>query len=809
VRAIVLYALRSIESLFRRVPGAAEGGSCLKFGLTSMLQPLLSNKFRSHQAISSFGDLYAAASSSPVMHNGAEMSRYRFGPFDLDVDSSELRKHGTRVRIQKQPFQVLRSLVERANQLVTRDELRQTVWANDTFVDFEHGLNAAMNKVRQALNDASDHALYIETLPGQGYRFVAPVEKQDGRTIAGAELVPQSAAQLTSSPVSRMWITLAVASVLGGLALGVLGVRTRFAGSTPLRPLTRLRVELAPETKVTRSIGGGFLALSPDGTLLALIVQGTDGGTRLATRRLDQSQVTLLAGTEGAISPFFSPDGQWIGFNADRKVKKISVRGGVVVTLCDAAGWITGSWGDDGDIIAPLGWGTGLSRIPSAGGPPTPVTKVNAEKGEYRHGWPQVLPGSRAVVFSTEHTAQAFDDADIEVVSLKTGERTTLHHGGFFPRYLPSGHLIWIHQNAVYAAPFDLGRLVLTGEPQPVVDDIDSARDNGADLAFSQAGMFIYNSAQGELQRSIFWLDRSGKTQPLHPAPGFYGFPRFSPDGGRLAFTVGDGQGREDIWVQDLHRDTASRVTLLPGRNQSPVWTPDGTSLVFFSSNPAAPGIYSIRADGSGVAQRLTDGRTWQTPWSISADGKRLATTRMTTGIGVEVWTAPFEGDAQHPKLGEAQPFLERPFNTIQPAFSPDGRWLAYSATEPGKEGLWVVPFPGPGGAWLISNRGSDPIWSRNGRELFFLVDHRTVMFTSYTSSGDAFVSGTPQVWSQRPLLDVGSPPVGTFDLAQDGKRLAVVLNTDGTADPTPITHLTFLLNFFDDLRRRIPADGK
>jgi serine/threonine protein kinase/Tol biopolymer transport system component len=602
---------------------------------------------------------------------------------------------------------------------------------------------------------------------------------------------------------ARVWPWAAAAL---GLALAVTAAAGWWRASRPgpLRSLMRLNVELGPDMNLGRPPGEAVLALSPDGTLVAASVRGADGETRLATRRLDQSQSTLLAGTEGASSPFFSPDGQWIAFNADRKIKKISVRGGAAVTLCDAPGGITGSWGDDGNIIAPLGWGTGLSRISSTGGTPAPVTELNHEKGERRHGWPQVLPGSRAVLFSTERSDQAFDDADIEVVSLKTGERTTLHHGGFFARYLPSGHLVWIHQNALYAAPFDLGRLALTGEPQPVVEDINSGEDTGGDFAFSQTGTFVYVSGKGELQRSIFWLDSSGRTEPLHPAPGLYGFPRFSPDGKRLAFCAGDGKGHEDIWVRELERDTASRVTLLPGQNHGPLWTPDSQNLVFSSSNPAAPGTYWIRADGSGVAQKLTDGKTWQSPRSISPDGKRLAITQPSAGGAVEIWTAPIEGEVGHPRLGRAEPFLQTRFNTIQPAFSPDGRWLAYYTSEPGKQGAWVVPFPGPGGGWLVSSRGSEFIWSPNGRELFFLEDSH-IMVAEYTARGDALVFGKPRVWSQHPLMDLGSPPVGAFDLAPDGKRFAVVLNADGTADPKPVTQLTFLLNFFDELRRRVP----
>jgi len=605
---------------------------------------------------------------------------------------------------------------------------------------------------------------------------------------------------------ARRW-PWAAAAIAVALAVTAAVGWWRASRSEPLRPLMRLSVELGPDMTLVRPRGQAVLALSPDGTLLAASVRGADGQNRLATRRLDQSQSTPLAGTEGGQNPYFSPDGEWIAFNADHKIKKISIRGGAAVTLCDSSGWITGSWGDDGNIVAPLGWGTGLSRIPSAGGAPTPVTELNHEKGEKRHGWPQVLPGSRAVLFSTGHNAQTFDDADIEVLSLKTGERKILHHGGFFARYLPSGHLVWLHQNALYAAPFDLGRLALTGEPQPIVEDINGDEDSGGDFAFSQTGTFVYASGKGEPPRSIFWLDSTGKAQPLHPAPGLYGFPRFSPDGKRLAFSAGDGHNHEDVWVRDLERDTASRVTLLPGQNQRPVWTPDGKNLIFSSSNPAAPGIYWIRADGSGVAQRLTDARTWGLPRAISPDGKRLAMNQASSsGGGVEIWMAPIEGDAGHPRLGKAEPFLQTPFVTIEPAFSPDGRWLAFFSGEPGKEGVWVVPFPGPGGGWLVSSRGREPVWSRNGRELFFLEGMRTIMVAGYSVRGDALVFDKPRVWSQRPMLDLGSPPVSTYDLAPDGQRFAVVLNADGTADPKPVTHLTFLLNFFDELRRRVPG---
>jgi serine/threonine-protein kinase len=467
---------------------------------------------------------------------------------------------------------------------------------------------------------------------------------------------------------------------------------------------------------------------------------------------------------------------------------------------------MTGSWEDDGSIIAVLGVVAGLSRVPSAGGPPTAVTQLNFGKHEIAHRWPQVLPGSQAVLFTVYDNSRNYDDSDIDVVSLKTGDRKTVFHGGFFARYLPSGHLVFIHQNTLFAAPFDLKRLSLAGAPQPVVEDVSNEFDGGGDFDFSQTGTFAYLSGKGKSRRSIFWLDSAGHTQPLQPAPGFYSFPRFSPDGKRLAFQLDDGQGHEDIWVHDLERGTTLRLASIPGRNQWPVWTPDGRNIVFYSANLTAPGIYWIRADGSGEAYRVTTSDALRgTPTAITPDGKWVALQQGGPGSGVSIWTAPIEGDPSHPRLGKAVPFVQTPFITILPTFSPDGRWIAYTSGEPGRTGLWVRPFPGPGGQWQIDSAGRFPIWSRDGRELFFLVDGR-IMVAGYTATGDSFVAGKPRVWSEKPLLDLGSPPTFTYDAAPDGKRFAVVLYPDGTADEKPITHVTFLLNFFDELRRRVPV---
>ncbi len=608
---------------------------------------------------------------------------------------------------------------------------------------------------------------------------------------------------------SRHW-PLLIAAVFA-IALCVTGVGWwRATRSSLSHPLIRLSAELAPNTAIARSLGGNVMALSPDGTLLAFTTRGVDGIVRLATRRLDQDQVNVLAGTEDARSPFFSPDGQWIAFSTTGKLKKISILGGTAVALCDAFSF-GGDWGEDGTLVAPLGVGSGLSRIPADGGTPTPITELNRDKGEGAHRWPQILPGGQAILFTAVHVTQS--QHDIDVVSLKTGLRKTVYRGGFFGRYLPTsesgGHLVFLRESTLFAAPFDLKRLAVTGDPQPVVENISSAKDQGAHFAFSRNGTFIYLAGRGPANRSIFWLDTTTKLGPLHPVPGLYGYPRFSPDGKRLAYVIEDSPGQEDIWVQDLERDTASRLTTVPGQNEWPVWTPDGKNIIFLSSSPAKWGICWIRADGSGQAQWLTQGGVRPVPQSISPDAKWLAIIRPSGGSGVNIFKARIEGDPDHLRLGAMTPFLETPFITILPAFSPDGRWVAYTSAEPGKEGVWVRPFPGPGGAWQISTgsgRFSFPIWRRNGHELFFLGPDNRIMVASYSVHGDSFVAGDPRAWSDKHLLNLGSPPVWTYDLAPDGKRFAVVLYPDGASEEKPITHLTFLLNFFDELNRRNPV---
>jgi len=588
----------------------------------------------------------------------------------------------------------------------------------------------------------------------------------------------------------------------------VLALWRPWRSETSARQLVRLSAELPPGTSMDR-FRGAQLAFSPDGTRIVVAHSDATGKLHLVMRSLDQSQFAPLPGVDFGYMPFFSPDGHWIGFFADGKLKRIPVQGGEPVTLSDVPDPRGASWGDDGNIVAAFNGGsTGLVKVPSGGGAPTAVTQLSREKGETINAWPQVLPGSQAALFTA--FGANYTDGQIEVVSFKTGERKILQSGGAFGRYLPSGHLLYIHQNTLFAVPFDLSRLAVLGAPQPVLEDINMNWLGGADFDFSQTGTLVFvNSKAQPLPYSIWWLDSSGQTRALHLTPGLYENPRFSPDGKRLAFEVPTNPARADIWVKDLERQTLSRLTHLPGRNNSPLWTLDGNSIVFESSHQVAPGIYWIRADGAGEAQRLTDGKTRQVPCSFSPDGKRLAYQQYRVGTfgDTEIWTAPVEGDRNHPRLGIAEPFLQTSFSERHPAFSPDGHWLAYASKESGTYELYVRPFPEPEGKWQISSGGGDyPIWARSGRKLFFLTPDWRIMFVDYAVAAGSFAAGKPQMWSQKNLefLGVNYP----YDLAPDGKRFAVVVNPGEAADQEQkrTDSVTILLHFFDELGLKMPV---
>jgi Tol biopolymer transport system component len=658
-----------------------------------------------------------------------------------------------------------------------------------------------------------------ERVPTQVRRLLRRCLEKDPqkrlRDISGVGLLLEEAPQAAGPRHTRVpWAAASVLAIIAAVALWIAWRATRQVD----RPLMRFSVDLGPEAVST---GLRFTAaISSDGGRLAFVARGPGGKQQLATRLLDQAQATLLPGTENAVDAFFSPDGQWIGFFADGKMKKISVQGGAAVMLCDAPDARGASWGEDGSIIVALvaGAGGGLSRVPAAGGPPQAITKPG-DKGEATHRWPQILPGGQAVLFTGSTVNGNFEDANIEVLSLKTGQwKAVLQHVGYFGRYLATsngaGHLVYVHQGTLFAVGFDLDRLEVRGTPVPLLEDMaGGAGGDGGQYDIARNGTLVYlNGKSTTASWPVAWVDSAGKTEPLLAAPGPYYTPRFSPDGQRLALAVGS-FGNGDIQVYDWQRDTMTRLTFTQ-KNFHPVWTPDGKHIVFRRS-AGANSLQWIRADGAGEAQPLLESKVVgqpPIPYSFSPDGKHLAFAEQAVDTSLDLWTLPLDlSDPEHPKPGEPELFLRTPFTELDPAFSPDGRWIAYASNESGRYEVYVRPYPGgaPSGSvkWQISTGGGRfPIWSRDGRELFYEALDDRIMVSTYSAKGESFAADKPHLWSDTQILNPLNITLWNLDLAPGGKRFAVLPRPEATGEQKGSVHVTVLLNFFDELRRRVPA---
>ena len=618
-----------------------------------------------------------------------------------------------------------------------------------------------------------------------------------GQASAGGGLEPALPAHVHSR-FGKIITAAAAVFALAAIAVGIGYYRaTRTA---ELKPLVRLDVDLGADVSLGSEPGANTI-ISPDGTRLVYVSQG-----KLFTRKLDQPKAIELAGTEGAFGPFFSPDGQWVAFFASGKLKKISVEGGAAVALCDAPGGRGGWWGEDGNIIAVLNSGSGvLSRISSAGGAPTAVTQL--AQGEITHRWPQILPGGKAVLFTSHASTNGFDGANIEVMSLSGDgadhRRKILQRGGMFGRYLPgangAGHLVYINRGTLFAVPFDPDKLEVRGTPSPVLEEVAySAVYGSAQFEFSRNGTLIYQNggASGGELFTVQWLDGAGKTQPLLAKADNYMYPHLSPDGTRLAVSTGD------VWVYEWPRDTLTRLTF--GGGQVPVWSPDGRYIVF---RKLGEDMFWIRSDGAGKPQPLTQGKNQQTPYSFTPDGKRLAYHEQDSGTGFDLWTLPIESDGTGLKAGKPEIFLQTQFSERSPYFSPDGRWLAYTSDESGTYQVYVRAFPDNGGKWQISNNGGVyPEFSRDGRTLFFRTeDSRMMLAAGYTVKGDSFVADKPRVWSERRIANTGLNGFN-YDLAPDGKRIAALMPVEEKETQQSQSHVIFLENFADELQRKVPV---
>jgi serine/threonine-protein kinase len=629
-------------------------------------------------------------------------------------------------------------------------------------------------------------------------------ELQSGQALetepAAVAIAPQE-----RPPVLRLlpWLLLALALVATPFMARIFSP----AVPTAQKDSTRLNVDLSSPNGLMGELGSSVV-LSPDGRTLAYVAE--HGNVRqLFVRRLDQLEGTPLAGTEDAYSPFFSPDGEWIGFFAANKLRKVQVSGGSPLTLGEIGSGEQargGTWGRGGSIVFTPQYESGLFRVSDTGGKAEPLTKLDSARKERSHRWPVFLPDGKHVLFAVQLAGQRYDQGEIDVVSLESGERKNLYQGGAFPRYAASGHLLFVRNEALFAIPFDAGKLEISGSPRSVVDSLatlagdQEAGDGSAQFDVSESGSLAYRSgALGQSALSMVWVDRSGVASPVTPEKLGYNHAAVSPDGKRIAVSI-SGAGGTDIWIYEIERGVLTRFTFNGAGNSMPVWTPDGQWIAFTSlGDKGVPNLFRKRADGAGDMEHLVESPLAQYAQSWTPDGKILAFFERDPDSSWDL--AVHQPGAKAPNTT----FLKTPAIEGFPNFSPDGRWLAYMSDESGRFEVYVRPFPGPGGKWQISSQGGVyPRWSRAGGELFYRNGNALLAVTN-KAEGESFRAEKPRELFRGSFAQYGF--TAGYDTTPDGKRFVMFL-PEGDEASMARTHVILVFNWLDELRGEFGPGG-
>jgi serine/threonine protein kinase len=550
-----------------------------------------------------------------------------------------------------------------------------------------------------------------------------------------------------------------------------------------LAPVQRFDIEL-PENQALGFYQGPFsnrqpaFALSPDGSRLVYVAR-VGATTQLFERIIDQFEVRPIPGTDGASSPFFSPDGQSVGFFAETDLKIVSLLGGEPVTLCTNSDSSGGSWGSDGMIYFFVRE-QGLSRVPANAGN---VETLGTESERIGGAYPQVLPGNKAVLIISGHDAVLF--------SSETMEKKVLVKNVCYARYVSTGHLVYPRAGAIEAVPFDLETLQPTGTPVPVFKQVLLDSLSGpAQFTISNNGLLVYAPGADTARSIPFWIDRQGNVEPLPMSAQIYGTFRLSPDSKRLAILVRELQ--TNVYIYDVAKGTGFKLTV-EGNNYYPIWTSDGERVIF-SRYEEAEGqwhVLWVPADGSSEPESLCSSKSILAPCSLSSDGKILALYKGNH----DLWTLQLEGQHEFKLLRETE-FME-----VFPTFSPDGKWIAYASQRGDKMQIYVRPYPAVmSRVWQIStDLGEEPMWSPKGDELFYRSGDNKWMFVSISTEPE-FEHGTPQVLFEGPYSNVSGL---SYDVTPDGQRFMVL---KPQYDDSQVRELHVITNWFEELKRLAPS---
>ncbi len=589
---------------------------------------------------------------------------------------------------------------------------------------------------------------------------------------------------------------LAVVGALVAVAAGAAGWLLKPAPEPPVPMTTRFAI-VPPETAPLILGRGQDLAVSPAGT--HIVYHGNVPGEsepHLYVRPTSELGSVPLRGSRGGNRPFFSPTGAWVGFVELRSntMKRVAIGGGAAVTICEPTNDVLGaSWGPDDTIVFGSRNG-GLFRVAGTGGDPEALTTTDPEAGETAHRFPSFLPNGNAVLFAIA-TGVGRGDKEIAVLTLETREVKRLGLSGSTPKYAPTGHLVYAAEGTLRAVPFDLATLDVTGGPVPVVEGIATSVFGSAAFGITTGGLLVYGAGAGTRITTPVWVDRDGREEVIVTAARSYEDPQISPDATRLALTIAD-EGNIDVWIWDLVRKTLSRLTRNEANDRYPVWSPDGDRIVYWSARDGG-GVWSRAADGSGGSERVTGTLDDLSPFTWSPDGQLVFDRLGQSGRRAwDIGMLDMDGSASIDML------LEDDFSEERPSLSQDGRWIAYDSNESGRKEVYVRPFPNiDDDKWLVSNDGgSEPRWSQQGNELFFLGPE--VLMAVAVETDPTFSAGTPEaLFGTNDYLRLGG--ARRYDVAPDGDRFVFLKQAEDDEGSTP--QINVVLNWLGELEARVP----
>ncbi len=595
---------------------------------------------------------------------------------------------------------------------------------------------------------------------------------------------------------SRLWPLVAIGATA---VVAVLGAAAWF--QTRPTPSRVTRFAIAPVgASAVHVATGGDVAISPDGG--QIVYRGIG---RLFRRAMTDLEPVPLTTWDFPASPFFSADGQWVGFVAQFQLKKVPITGGSALTLLNfgARNFMGATWGENGTIVfATAEPSTGLERIPDAGGPSTVLTRPDRERGETDHLWPEFLPGGQAVLFTI--TGQGgIDNAHLAVLDLKTGTYKRLLQGGSRSRYVRSGHIVYGAAGTLRAVAFDLDRLETIGTPVPVLPQLVTTASGGADFDVSADGTLAYvPTGLVSLTRTLVWVDRQGQSEPLKTSPRNYQYLRLSPDGTRVALDIRDQEN--DIWFWELAGRKLTRLTFDPTQDRFPVWR-SNDQVLFMADRTGTPTLFSQASDGTGVAEPLTtSAEVNATPMSVSPDG---AWAVLRTGVPQAFDLSLLALSKDH----RMQPLLHAPSVSEQNGeISPDGRWLAYQSNEgqAGRVEIYVRPFPNVDrGRWQVSTEGgTQPLWSRGGGELFFLSPTGAVMAVRFAPGPRWTATAPTKLFDGGPYSFGAGEAFGrSYDYDSTSRRFLMIQTLDSPETSAALS-VVVVQNWFDELKRLVPT---